>query len=252
MTDNPRATRPTHRQAASGEESISTSSEYGLLATLGKIAGIGGISVGVLLILFLNFIRQKFLPNLEPAQGYSLLLLFMIFTFGVAVCGLTVWASQMKAGGRLLIVLLLSFALVMSALGAYVVTGAKEELKSNTQAKASQLPAYVAPESTRFQLHENAQGAFDTAYKKFRAGVDTSSNVIRAHEKLIDTDIGLSATHQERLVVYQTALEFAKKFEAEVDQMIKVGVISPGDLFEVKRHRTDAEVALAREQSAVR
>ena len=100
--------------------------DSGLLVTLGKIAGIGGISLGVIFLLFSNFIQQKFLPQLEPDQGYNLLLLFMLFTFGMASAGLAVWASQIRTGKRF-VILLLSFALAMSVLGAYLIQEGKEK-----------------------------------------------------------------------------------------------------------------------------
>jgi ABC-type transport system involved in multi-copper enzyme maturation permease subunit len=233
------------RQAATGLVNSQGSSESGLLVTLGKIAGIGGISIGVLFLLFLNLIRQKFLPNLDPNQAYNLLLLFMLFTFGIASAGVAVWASQIKAG-RTVVVLLLIFTLGMSVLGAYVIRGAKEEAKTNTPASRH----YVVPESIGLQQRDDARQAFKTTHTKFRFGVDTLPNLIRAHEKLIETEIVLSTTREEKIAVYRQALETAKELETEVENMIKDGALATNDIYEVRRHRTETEVSLAKEQSA--
>jgi hypothetical protein len=116
------------------ESTLPDNGHTNLLVNLGKIAGIGGISVGAFLILFLDFVRQRFLPNLEPVQGYNLLLLFMLFTFGVAIAGLVVWASQRRVS-RLIVILLLLFALAMSALGISVINQAKSKLESKIAIK---------------------------------------------------------------------------------------------------------------------
>jgi hypothetical protein len=224
-----------------------TAKESGLLVTLGKIAGIGGISVGVLFLLFLNFIRQKFLPNLEPAQGYNLLLLFMLFTFGIASAGLAVWASQVKAG-RFVVVLLLSFTLAMSALGAYLVHGAKEDLKTNG---AQSTTNYVAPESVRIQQRKDAQDAFDLSYKRFRLGAESVQTLIGAHQRLIETELTLCETHQDRIAVYREALATATAVETEVQHDIALGTMAPGEIYVVRMHHTETEISLAKEQSAL-
>lgn len=107
--------------------------ESDVLIKLGQVAGIGGISVGVLFLLFREFIRQEFFPNLDAGQAYNLLLLFMLFTFAVAIAGLATWASQVKGGGRAVVGLLLVFALAMAGIGAYVITSARESAQTNSQ-----------------------------------------------------------------------------------------------------------------------
>lgn len=64
-----------------------------LLQGLGKIAGLGGIAVGVVLLLFRDFLKQKFLPSqgLPPEQGYQILLAFLILTFGIGAVGVVAW-----------------------------------------------------------------------------------------------------------------------------------------------------------------
>jgi hypothetical protein len=49
-----------------------------LIKTVGQIAGIGGIALGVLLILFREIIRKKIFPQLTKEQAYSLLKLIIV------------------------------------------------------------------------------------------------------------------------------------------------------------------------------
>jgi hypothetical protein len=93
---------------------------HDLLVSLGQIAGVGGIALGGFVILFREFVKRTFFPTLDPEHAYRLLLLFMIFTFGVAVAGLAVWANR-SAQGRVLAFVLLTFAVVLSALGFLVI-----------------------------------------------------------------------------------------------------------------------------------
>lgn len=94
----------------------------GLLVSVGKIAGVGGIALCTFLFLFRTFLTQRFMSSLrlEPGQGYRLLLLFMLCTFGTTIVGLTIWASRQKTGRQVSILLLL-FALLLVGLGAWLV-----------------------------------------------------------------------------------------------------------------------------------
>lgn len=65
--------------------------EPDLLGTLGRIAGIGGIALGVFLLLFRDVIRQKIFPQLTKKQSYRILLTFMILTWSVAIAGIVAW-----------------------------------------------------------------------------------------------------------------------------------------------------------------
>jgi hypothetical protein len=122
----------------------------GLLVSLGKIAGVGGIALGAFFLLFRSFLTQRFVSSLslEPGQGYRLLLLFMLFTFGVAVVGLTIWASQ-RAAGRKISISLLVFALLLAGLGAGLIVadmGANGVPKVR-QGKLGTFVARLAPHS---------------------------------------------------------------------------------------------------------
>jgi hypothetical protein len=63
-----------------------------LLLTVGKIAGIGGIALGVVLIIFREVIRKNIFPNLAQVQGFRIIRLIVVLTFCIAALGVAAWA----------------------------------------------------------------------------------------------------------------------------------------------------------------
>jgi len=61
------------------------------IISMGKIAGIGGLALGVLLILFRNLIRMKVFKELSQEQSYKLLRLIVISVWSIAVAGIVIW-----------------------------------------------------------------------------------------------------------------------------------------------------------------
>ncbi|MFS4456676.1 hypothetical protein [Maribacter sp. 2304DJ31-5] len=62
-----------------------------LFNVLGKIAGIAGLSIGLILVIFREIIRRKIFPNLTKEQGYKILRLIIIFVFIIAMSGIVAW-----------------------------------------------------------------------------------------------------------------------------------------------------------------
>jgi uncharacterized protein YerC len=62
----------------------------------GKIAGIGGLSLSVFLVLFRGFIKAKFLPDLTNEQAFRLLRLFLILCSLITITGMGLWAYSTK------------------------------------------------------------------------------------------------------------------------------------------------------------
>jgi hypothetical protein len=64
-----------------------------LLSSLGKIAGIGGIALGIFVLLFQGVLQQKFLPGagLGPSQAFAVIMSLMLLTFGIAGIGIFAW-----------------------------------------------------------------------------------------------------------------------------------------------------------------
>lgn len=58
------------------------------LLGLTKIAGIGGLSVGVFVIIFREVLKKKIFRNLSQKQTYKIIRLMLIFTFSIGVLGL--------------------------------------------------------------------------------------------------------------------------------------------------------------------
>jgi Protein of unknown function (DUF4019) len=62
-----------------------------LILKAAQVAGIGGIALGVLLLLFRDVIRKNMFPMLGQTQAYRLIKLILILTFTIAALGLGAW-----------------------------------------------------------------------------------------------------------------------------------------------------------------
>lgn len=60
-------------------------------AELGRIAGIGGVSLGVFLVLFREVIRKKFFSKLTPRHSFVVVVLFMLLAWSVGIAGIGAW-----------------------------------------------------------------------------------------------------------------------------------------------------------------
>src|SRR5712691_11562162 len=67
--------------------------ESKILSSLGKVAGLGGIALGVFLLIFQGVLQKQFLPQagLGSAQAFAVILALMILTFGIAGIGVLAW-----------------------------------------------------------------------------------------------------------------------------------------------------------------
>ena len=74
--------------------------DAGILKTLGQIAGIGGLALGVALLLFHGLIRKVVFPKLTRADFR--LLIILVWTIGVlgiaAAYGAVEWFNQAQPG----------------------------------------------------------------------------------------------------------------------------------------------------------
>jgi len=66
--------------------------ETELLKTVGQIAGIGGLALGVFLLLFRELLRKSIFPTLKKEDGYRLLRLIALLVWTVALVGIGAWA----------------------------------------------------------------------------------------------------------------------------------------------------------------
>jgi hypothetical protein len=56
------------------------------------VAGIGGVSLGVFLLLFRDIIQKSIFPTLASAQAYRLLQLITVAVWSIAIVGIGAWA----------------------------------------------------------------------------------------------------------------------------------------------------------------
>ena len=71
-----------------------------ILEALGQIAGIGGIALGVLLLVFRDVVRKAIFPKLTPERGYRLLRSIIVSVWSVAVLGVGAWIwTEVQCGG---------------------------------------------------------------------------------------------------------------------------------------------------------
>jgi uncharacterized membrane protein YidH (DUF202 family) len=61
------------------------------LKTVGQIAGIGGLALGVFLILFREVIRKSIFPTLKKDDAYRFLRLVVILVWSIGVVGIGAW-----------------------------------------------------------------------------------------------------------------------------------------------------------------
>jgi hypothetical protein len=73
--------------------------EAEVLKTVGQIAGIGGLALGVFLLLFRDIIRKNIFPKLPPPEAYRLLRLITVAVWSIAVVGIGAWVLVSHASG---------------------------------------------------------------------------------------------------------------------------------------------------------
>ena len=61
------------------------------LAVFGQVAGIGGLALGVLLVLYREVLRRRIFPQLSREQGYRIIRLIIVLTWTVAMIGIASW-----------------------------------------------------------------------------------------------------------------------------------------------------------------
>ncbi len=65
--------------------------DIALFEELGKIAGLAGVSIGAVIVIFRQIIAKKIFPNLTRQQAFSLLKLIVILVWSIGVLGIGSW-----------------------------------------------------------------------------------------------------------------------------------------------------------------
>jgi hypothetical protein len=63
-----------------------------ILKTVGQVAGIGGLALGIFLRRYRDVIRLKIFPKLTAEQAFRVVVLLLVLVWSVAIAGLGVWA----------------------------------------------------------------------------------------------------------------------------------------------------------------
>lgn len=71
-----------------------------LIKMFGQIAGIGGLTLGVMLLVFRQMLGKNIFPKLRTPQAYSLLRLILLLVWSTAVFGIAAWVSTTWINSR--------------------------------------------------------------------------------------------------------------------------------------------------------
>ena len=71
--------------------------EAQVIETVAKAAGIGGIAIGALLLIFRETLRKSIFPKMTREQGYKTIRMILVMVWTVALAGIVAW---MWAGSR--------------------------------------------------------------------------------------------------------------------------------------------------------
>ncbi len=73
-----------------------------VLSGLGQIAGLAGLSIGLVLLIFRDAIRMKiFSPNIGRENSYQLMRQLLYLTWSIAVIGILVWGFLSYQGAEI-------------------------------------------------------------------------------------------------------------------------------------------------------
>lgn len=77
--------------------------EAQVIETVAKAAGIGGIAIGALLLVFRETLRKSIFPKMTREQGYKTIRMILIMVWTVALAGIAawVWAGSQPPGETL-------------------------------------------------------------------------------------------------------------------------------------------------------
>lgn len=132
--------------------------DLSILKTLGAVAGIGGLSLGVVLLVFRDVIRKNIFPQLRPNEAYRLLRLIVVLTFVIGAAGLAAWiyTYNMPTGGPISgkrafhVFSAANMAVVYDIAGTYQMYPGKVTIRVDS-GKMSLWSGYTLPDPLRMQ-----------------------------------------------------------------------------------------------------
>lgn len=73
-----------------------------LLKTLGGIAGIGGLALGVFFLLFRDLLKKIAAPDMTKQQWFKVTVIFMVLVWTVALAGILAWFLTTRSSNQAL------------------------------------------------------------------------------------------------------------------------------------------------------
>lgn len=143
--------------------------EISLLKTLGQVAGIGGISLGVFFLLLRYFIHKNIFPKLSNERAYRLLRQFQYSVFVIAATGMVLWtyggvkAQQGAAVYRVRITILSNGNPINSATVWSSVGGESKRISGGYEID---IPRSTTPTNGRLTVFAEERGAFMSGKKE--------------------------------------------------------------------------------------
>lgn len=74
--------------------------DFTMLEKVGQIAGIGGLSLGVLTLVFRDVVRKNIFPNLAQRHAFRIIRLIVALTFCIAALGIGAWVYVQRGVER--------------------------------------------------------------------------------------------------------------------------------------------------------
>jgi hypothetical protein len=155
--------------------------EISLFKTLGQIAGIGGVSLGVFFLLLSYFIRKNIFPKLSKGKAYRLIRQFQYLTFGIAVIGMGVWlygglsARQVTAVYRVRVTVLSDGSPIDNATVWSTVGGEAKRVSGGYEIV---IPKSTIPTNGTLTLFAEVQSAFLRGKKEINLADDFNPAII--------------------------------------------------------------------------
>ena len=135
------------------------------------------------------------------------------------------------------------FALISVALATVVANGTAQSAKVDTDNGSSQIQTLL--KERRDTLHELVLAVKE----QFRHGIGTHDAVIRASNQLLDAELELAQTREERIGIHKQRVRNLKELEEYARQRQRAAQVSVDKVLEARAARLGAEIELLREQA---
>jgi hypothetical protein len=70
-----------------------------ILTSLGQIAGLGGIALGTVMLLYRDVLRRRLLTRLSANHSFQILMLIIVLAWGIGVVGIAGWLAAPTSTG---------------------------------------------------------------------------------------------------------------------------------------------------------